>query len=107
VPPYQVVLDKNTGSHRPSTAAFEDEELSVNIKSILHEHGLDWRFSLIGHDGYSLCSFTAAQAIELRQQVVKTPKAENPAHGDVVGRKTNGVRKGFTRVSVWVYRHGA
>lgn len=104
VPPYQVILDKNTGTHRPSSAAFEDEELSVNIQSILAANGLDWRFSLIGHDGFSLCSFTAKQARDLRQAIVRTPKAGNPSHGDVVGKKTDGVRKGFTRVAVWVHR---
>ena len=62
---------------------------------------------MVGHDGFSLCSFTAAQAREFKQVIVKTPKDGNPSHGDVVGKKTDGVRKAFTRVAVWVHREGA
>jgi hypothetical protein len=106
VPPDQVVLDKNTNTHRPSSAAFEDEQLSVDIQSVLHEHGLDWRFTLRGHESFSLCSLTAQQAWDADQEIVRSPTIENPAHGDVVGGKPYAVRKKLARSAIWVHRQG-
>jgi hypothetical protein len=47
--PEQVVMDGNVGHYRPSSAAFKDQELSVDAEPALHSQGLDWKFSIQKH----------------------------------------------------------
>jgi len=100
--PDQVVHDKNMGQERPSSAAFKDPHMSVDAESILSANGLDWKFSLRNTPGYSLVRF-AAGAARLRQlAVVHKPEADNPAHTEVVGKKTQAIANHLVQESSWV-----
>jgi hypothetical protein len=52
VHPQQVILDQNSGGYRPSSAAFNDDNLSVDIETILALHHLDWNFTQKGYEGF-------------------------------------------------------
>jgi hypothetical protein len=103
IPPYQVVQDKNAELLRPSSAAFKDPALSVDCEAILHQHGQDWRFTLRDHPGFSLVRFRAASARERGLSVVLRPLPDNPAHAEVVGKKTQAIASQLSRISEWVH----
>jgi hypothetical protein len=101
--PKQVIPDKNTGKTRPSSAGFKDLNLSVDAEPILRAAGLDWRFTLQGHPGCSLVRFPAGSARERGLSVVPKPTPENPAHTEVIGKKTQSIAKHLSDVSEWVH----
>ena len=101
--PNQIVRDKNKGMPRPSSAAFRDPNLSVDMEAILHSNGFDWKFSLASYPGYSLVRFTAGEARAQNQAIVRSPLAHNPAHGEVVGAKPKPVQTAFTQFATWAY----
>lgn len=108
VRPDQVVMDKNTGQWRPSSAAFKDPNLSVDVEPFLAEDGLDFRWSLKDHPGYSLVGFTAGHARSKQQNVVHTPipgpiPSRNPYHAEVIGKKTPGTANHLRDGSSWVH----
>lgn len=100
--PDQVIHDKNTGELRPSSGAFKDHEMSVDIESKLAVYGLDWNFTLRNHPGYSLVRLTAGTARSCGQMVTYLPLSDNPAHGTVTGRKTQGTANILMKASEWV-----
>src|SRR5258705_3526716 len=71
--PDQIVDDKNLGARRPSSAAFKDPTMSVDTEPILHQHGLDWTFTLRTHSGYSLVRFKAGVARAGTLEIVPKP----------------------------------
>jgi hypothetical protein len=101
--PDQIVDDENSGTRRPSSAAFKDAELSVDSEPILNDNGFDWRFSLQGHAGYSLAQFTAGHARAKMLPVIHTPLQNNPAHSEVHGKKTQGVANHLVAGTSWVH----
>ena len=96
------VIGKNTGRPRPSSAAFKDPNLSVDVEPLLHAAGLDWKFSLRDHPGYSLVRFTKQVAIDQGFDVVPQPLINNPSHAVVVGKKTPGKANALRDASQWV-----
>lgn len=52
--------------------------------------------------GYGLVSLTADQVREEQQRIERTPLESEPAHGDVWGKKTEGRRRRFAKMSQWV-----
>ena len=102
--PTQVVTDGNTGSKRPSSAAFKDPKLSVDVEPVLDALGLDWRFSLRSYPGQSLVRFLAQAARTQGQAVVPLPiVGENEAHAEVQGKKTPGIANRLRDASTWVF----
>src|SRR5216684_5354467 len=102
--PDQVVDDENLGTSRPSSAAFKDPNLSVDAEHILISNGVDWRFSLQGHSGYSLVKFEAGVARGLKLAVIHKPIVpHNLAHTEVVGKKTQGIANSLVSASQWVH----
>jgi hypothetical protein len=101
--PEQVIEDKNTGQRRPSSAAFKDPNLSVDIEPLLQAAGLDWRFSLKDHPSFSLVRFSEQSAKGQGLTVVRKPLPENPAHAEVVGKKTQGKANALRDAAEWVY----
>jgi hypothetical protein len=101
--PDQIVDDKNVGIRRPSSAAFKDPAMSVDAEPILHRQGLDWRFSLRAHSGYSLIRFTAGAARARALAVVHKPEPDNAAHTEVTGKKTQGIANHLVAASTWVH----
>lgn len=45
--------------------------------------------------GFGVASFTAELCYSLNQEPKYTPKEDNPAHCDIIGRKTQSVTKKF------------
>lgn len=97
VPPQQLITEDD-GSPRASSAAFDDEELSVNVAK---DTTMDK--TLAGHAGFSIVGFPAGLAREHEQRVVRKPLPDNPAHAEVIGRKTGSVKKALYRGSRWVH----
>jgi len=101
--PDQIVDDKNLGARRPSSAAFKDPTMSVDTEPILHQHGLDWTFTLRTHSGYSLVRFKAGVARAEPLAIVHKPEPDNPAHTEVIGKKTQGVANRLVAASTWAH----
>lgn len=99
--PKHVVPDKD-GGFRPSSAAFNDRELSVDIASILTELNRTHQSCLDGYEGYGLVSFSAETARANQQAVCRDPLPENPAHGIVHGDKPTRVKKQLVAQSTWL-----
>jgi hypothetical protein len=105
--PDQVIRDRSTGQLRPSSAAFKDPNLSVDVEPRLQAVGLDWHFSLRDNPSYSLVRFAAKSARDRGFAVVSKPLPDNPAHAEVVGKKTPGGANGLRDASEWVHLVGA
>jgi len=73
-----------------SSAAFKDEELSVNIESVMARDGRPPEDAVRNHPGYGLAAITAGHALSLNQAVARDPLPEEPAHGVVYGQKKRG-----------------
>jgi hypothetical protein len=101
--PDQIVDDANVGKRRPSSAAFKDIEMSVDAEQILASNGLDWKFSIKDYPGYSLARFEARHARAKMLAVVHKPLPDNPAHTEVVGKKSKGIANYLLAASTWVH----
>lgn len=91
------IYDENLGRRRPSTAAFDDLEMSVALESSLRSRGESTTAVLRGHEGFALVSITAQLARELNQAVARNPLPGDPDHAVVYGKKTDGARKRMSR----------
>jgi hypothetical protein len=80
----------DSGTPTISSAAFRDEELSVNIESLMIRDGRPPEDAIRGYPGFGLAVITAAYARSLGQAVAADPKPEEPAHGVVYGHKRRG-----------------
>ena len=86
-----------------STAAFTDYSMSVNWAKL---SSVDE--TLRGWDGYGVVSITAGLCWRLEQQIGYTPVEESPdipvnrAHCEVIGKKTQRVRKEFKNGAKWI-----
>lgn len=87
---------------KPTSAAFQNhpdyEAFSVILDSILRESGRTPEDLLF--PGYEIWSFTAGQARDLGQKIVRRPEETERAHGHVVGPKKKKVKRGFKACSV-------
>jgi hypothetical protein len=101
--PNQIIFDKNTGIWRPSSAAFRDHKMSVDVEPVLESNGLDWHFTLREHPGYSLVRFRAQSARQVGLAVVSRPVPNNPAHAEVIGKKSGSIPRHLRESSEWVY----
>src|SRR5690349_13233515 len=101
--PDQIVDDANTGTRRPSSAAFKQERMSVDAEPILTGNGLDWKFTLKDYPGFSLVKFEAKHARARALAVVPNPLPDNAAHVEVVGKKNQGTANYLRDSSTWVY----
>lgn len=106
IPPRWVVPDKNTGTMRPSSAAFKDDSdgspMSVTLEA--HAEKLGWTPArqLQGLRGFSLSRISAGLVRRCDQGVARDPRPPNLAHGVVFGTKTRSVWKRLAAGAVWV-----
>src|SRR5258708_1556453 len=91
VAPEQYVDDDNLGRRRPSSAAFKQIELSVDSEPLLQSQGLDWRFTLKEYPTHSLVRLRASLPRSLGLAVVHVPLDGNPAHVEIIGKKSQSV----------------
>lgn len=99
----QIVDDENSGGRRPSSAAFRAPELSADAEPILKASGRDAQSTLDGYPGYSLVNLDAKHARAKGLAVIHKPVADNPAHTEVVGKKTQGIIKYLVANCTWVH----
>jgi hypothetical protein len=52
--------------------------------------------------GFSLASVPAGLARAKKQGILRKPLPEEPAHAEVVGKKTDAVKKAFAKGCAWV-----
>ncbi len=106
VPPHHFVFDDNRGTWRPSSAAFDDHPNGTPMSVVLGEDVAAASRTadsvLAGHEGFGLVSLPAGLARENRQGIVRRPLPDEPAHAEVFGKKTRGVRKALAKGSKWI-----
>jgi hypothetical protein len=106
IPPWHIVDDNNRGGKRISKAAFEDHPdgspMSVVLGQEVLAAGRDPESIVASYDDFCLASVTAGLARSLKQGIVRKPLDEEPAHAEVFGKKTDSVRRKFSRAAVWV-----
>jgi hypothetical protein len=91
------------GNAAISSAAFKDEELSINLESTMARGGRQPDDCIRLYSGYGLAAITASHARSLQQAVARDPLPEEPAHGVVYGQKKRGGIAGKLRDgAVWV-----
>ena len=83
--------------------------MSVDAEPRLQANGLDWRFSLRNDPEHSLAKFPAKAARDQALAVVPKPlkqangdPEDNPAHVEVVGRKSQGIANSLVAAAQWV-----
>lgn len=96
------VLDEDGDCLRISSAAFLGKEMSVFLGDTLEEEGREPLDALRQEPGFFLVAMTAADAVAAEQKVVRSPLDNEPAHGDVVGKKTRGRRRALARAAIWI-----
>jgi hypothetical protein len=101
--PVHVVPDGN-GRLRPSSGAFKDHNMSVDVEPMLISSGRNWTFSLRNTPLHWLVRLNAGHARTLSQEVIHRPLHDNDVHGEVVGKKTGSVSKAFRDAAEWVKR---
>jgi hypothetical protein len=106
IPPQHLVFDSNKGAYRPSSAAFDDSPdgspMSVLIADVMLQEGRSPLAALKGHPDFSLVSIKAGLVRQCGQKIVRNPLPQEKAHGLVVGKKTNSVRKRLARNAIWI-----
>lgn len=105
IPPDWIVWDGNTGTWRPSSAAFQNHPsgspMSVRVRPRLESIGLQVASVLADYPDFGLVEFETSKAREKKQVVALEEVAEEPAHGIVAGKKTGGVRNHLVKHSAW------
>jgi hypothetical protein len=99
-----IVPDENRGCQRLSSAAFAPYSMSVALGDTLADAGRDPQSVLAHYEGQYLVSMTAGLARRHDQTLERSPRLEEPAepaHGDVIGKKTRGCRRAFARCAEW------
>jgi hypothetical protein len=106
IPSAWVVFDENLRRNRPSSQAFNDHPdgsgMSVVLGDDLLASGRQPENALAGNANHFLASILAGLARECRQLVCRRPTAAEPAHAEVVGKKTASVRNQFARAARWI-----
>jgi hypothetical protein len=97
------IVPGNHGRMRIASAAFKHQEMSVVIRTLLLKQGRTDADVIAAHPQDVLCAFTAGLARELGQGVIyDTAPPHDPAHGLVVGKKTQAAANRFAREAAWV-----
>lgn len=101
--PVHLVENKRVaGRRRLSTGAFRHRQMSVDVEEMLNALGLDWRFTLGGHEDHGLVRFTAGFARSQNQIVQHDRLPDNEAHALVIGDKPGDVKESFRTNCEWI-----
>lgn len=97
-----------SGGIRISSGAFQNtsgtEGMSVVMEDTLRDEGRAAQELIAPYLGFGLVSLTTGLCIEEEQEVRRLPVDEEPAHGEVLGKKTKGRSKRFAGAADWVIR---
>lgn len=96
-----LVRDENSDCIRLSSAVFTGDRMSVLLGDTMEAEGRPPVQALDDHPNYFLVSISASDARAQEQEVERTPIPEEPAHGDVVGKKTRGRRRALRDAAEW------
>ena len=97
-----LIVEGQDGTAKVSTAAFRDQELSVNIESKMLEAGRTPADSLANNPNDLLVSITARVCRANGQLVGPDPVPTEPAHGYVFGTKGKSVQRSLRDSAEWV-----
>jgi hypothetical protein len=101
VHPDQIVHNNNLNEMRPTSQAFQNtsgsDGMSVNIADETTTED-----TLRGFEDHFVVSLGVGFVRGLNQGVVRKPLEENPAHAEVIGKKTKSVKKKLSDASSWV-----
>lgn len=97
-----VIWDDNLNRFRPSSAAFDDTELSVVLGDVLIQAGRDFEEALGAYPEFLLVSIKAQFIRKLNLPIVRDPTEQEPAHGLVHGKKTKSIRSTIAKESNWI-----
>ena len=89
IPPWHL-----KGPHRISSAAFGNDK-GKNEFSANWQRKSSIKHTLNNLSGFGVASFTAELCYSLNQEPKYTPKEDNSAHCDIVGHKTESIKKKF------------
>lgn len=102
--PDEVIWDDDEGRYRPSSGAFRKKErVSVQIQDALADARVEPEatLALSGHTCHSLAALTAEVARKEQQLLERTPLPDDPAHGEVVGKKSTSCATRLARATRW------
>ena len=102
VPADWVVIDENLGRRRPSSAAFDDDRDGGPMSMYEANAGNSVDDILIGHESYGVASLTGAQLSSMGFKVYARPEPGYPAHVEVEGKKTGGLKSKMAKNCLWV-----
>jgi hypothetical protein len=100
--PDWLVPDENRDCTRLSSAAFSADPMSVVIDDTLRASGREPVDILDRYPSDYLVALTVGLVREHEQQVIRSPIPDEPAHADVVGKKTKGRRRAFATAATWI-----
>ena len=99
--PRHIVEDKNTGTFKVSSAAFDDPEMSV----VVSEEAESPDDLVNGRDNYGVVSFLAGYARhDMNQEVKHDAWPAEPSHALVLGTKSTKMRRQLASRIKWVRR---
>ena len=108
IPPRHFIWDNNDRTHRPSSAAFEDDDdgdpMSVYRTDVIEAEGGRPARVMTGHVGFGLANIPAGVVRRKGQTVHPDPFREEKSHTLVCGPKSRATRRHFARQSKWVIR---
>jgi hypothetical protein len=97
------LFKESDGTHRPTSAVFKNLELSVNIESLMIAQGRPPEDTLAGFPDDFLTCIKAGDVRTYGHPIVKdTDPPNDPAHGLVIGKKTNSFANAMVRSHVWI-----
>jgi len=94
---YRRIHPSQVKDGRPTSAAFKDHHLSVDVARLTIPDR-----SLSGYPSHGLASITAGHARSLGQDVFHDPRVTSPAHALVEGTKTPRIGRSLARSATWV-----
>jgi hypothetical protein len=96
------VVERDADKTEVSSAAFRDDELSVNLESVMKSACRPPEDALRNSPNDRLMSVAAGVCRDHEQKVGPDPTPEEPAHGYVFGKKSKAIRRALRDAAKWV-----
>jgi hypothetical protein len=91
------------GRPRPSTGVFKTDKLSINIESLMAAQNRPPEDTLGLYPGQYLVAVVAGEVRKFPYPIVKDCDPPNdPAHGLILGKKTDGFAKAMVKTLTWI-----